>query len=140
MPHSNKSSFALKHPKAKIVNTIQSKLQNELKENKISCLAAHKIATALEIDPIKVGIQIDLANYKITTCQLGLFGHEINHTKDIDFPVELESILEDAQSNNTISCLSCWEIADKVETARPIVSACCDKLKIRIKPCQLGAF
>ena len=39
-----------------------------------------------------------------------------------------------------LSCLSAWEIAEETGSTRMAISSACEKLKIKIKPCQLGAF
>jgi len=39
-----------------------------------------------------------------------------------------------------LSCAVSWEIADALQLTRMAVSEACEALKIKIKPCQLGAF
>jgi hypothetical protein len=39
-----------------------------------------------------------------------------------------------------LSCAAAWEIADRLGVKRLEVGAACENLKIKVKPCQLGAF
>jgi hypothetical protein len=50
-----------------------------------------------------------------------------------------ENILA-ALKNNRLPCSAAWLIAKKLKLPRMKVSAACEALLIKIKPCQLGAF
>jgi hypothetical protein len=43
-------------------------------------------------------------------------------------------------TDNRLPCLAAWEIAEKLGIKRLDVCAACEHLRIKIKPCQLGAF
>ena len=53
---------------------------------------------------------------------------------------DLESAIRKALANGRLSCLDAWKIADQLQIKRLDVCAACEKLKIKVKPCQLGAF
>ena len=80
---------------------------------------------------------------RIGKCQLGLFGHGKN-----DKPVkpaktirtDIEEAIKEALVNNRLSCKAAWEIAEKFGVPKMRISSLCEALKIKIKPCQLGAF
>jgi hypothetical protein len=50
-----------------------------------------------------------------------------------------ENILA-ALKNERLPCSAAWVIAEKLNIPRMKVSAACETLQIKIKPCQLGAF
>ncbi|MCG6535736.1 MAG: hypothetical protein L7F78_13820, partial [Syntrophales bacterium LBB04] len=83
---------------------------------------------------------------KIKECQLGLFGwgDKPHHGKDIratnSVPVEIKSTIEKAAVNSTVACATLWRIADQLGVKRKVVSAACDTLRLKIRPCQLGTF
>ena len=137
-------SFTDKHPKdiqidPRITQAIQNKTQNE----RMGCAAAHRLARELAVPPAEVGVALDLLNYKITRCQLGLFGYQPAakpvHPASFVAP-ELAKALEQAVNSRTISCAACWAIADACKLPRGSVANACEALGLKIRPCQLGAF
>ena len=105
-----------------------------------------KISKELKVGIAEVGIAADLLEMKIKECQLGLFGwgDKPNHGKDIratdSVSVEIKSAVEKAAVNGTGTCAALWRIADQLSVKRKVVSAACDTLRLKIRPCQLGAF
>ncbi|HQP24568.1 MAG TPA: hypothetical protein PLP16_05335, partial [Smithellaceae bacterium] len=79
----------------------------------------------------------------IVQCQLGLFGFDRNQKRvpaaETVSP-DLEAAIRKAMIDNRLSCQAAWEIADRLKIKRLDVCAACENLKIKIKPCQLGAF
>jgi hypothetical protein len=53
---------------------------------------------------------------------------------------KLEKAIRGALADGWLPCLTAWKIADGMGIARMEVSSACEALKIKIKPCQLGAF
>ena len=53
---------------------------------------------------------------------------------------ELEGAIRAAARDGRLPCAAAWEIAAERKIPRMKVSSACEALKIRIKPCQLGAF
>jgi len=104
---------------------------------------AHKIAGDLDIVPIEVGTAIDLLEYRIIRCQLGLFGYDPK-TKIVkpagEVSPELKKAIHENMKNNRLSCLSCWKIAKQLNLRKMAVSAACETLEIKLYKCQLGAF
>ncbi len=143
MTHSDKGHYAAKHQGKKIDEKISSLIKSLAKDNKLTCALAHKTANELKISPEEIGIQTDLLEFRITTCQLGLFGYD-SGTKKIDpdfiIPVEMEEQIDKTKNDNRISCLDCWNIAKDLKTKKIDVASACEKKEIRIKPCQLGSF
>jgi len=107
---------------------------------------AEKMSKEFKVPMAEVGINADLLEIQIKECQLGLFGwgDKPGHGKDIQpmdsVPAELRSAIEKAVVNGIVSCVAAWRIADQLSVKRKAVSAACDALKLKIRPCQLGAF
>jgi hypothetical protein len=110
---------------------------------KLGCAAAFEIAEELHASPKAIGRALDQMDYRITHCQLGLFGH--SPEKKIVVPEKnvspgLKAAIETAAKDGRLSCLKAWEIAVALQISKITVSNACEGLGMRIKPCQLGAF
>jgi len=144
MTHEDAGKYAAKHPpETKLDPQIAQAVKKELKEEKITCAAAHKIAGELNVSPADVGVAIDLLEVRINKCQLGLYGYYPQ--KKIIKPAEsvspsLKDAINKLTNNNRISCLSCWEVAKNSGVSKIDVASACEALKIKISPCQLSAF
>ena len=97
----------------------------------------------LNVSPADVGTAIDLLEVRITQCQLGLFGHG----KEKNIPPlpdkidsEVESAINSSLADGRLPCSTAWEISKRFKMSKPMVAAICEKMKIKISPCQLGAF
>ena len=143
MTHEDRGHYAKKHQEGKIDEIISKKILSLAENKNLTCAAAHRIAKNLDILPSDVGIQIDLMEFRITKCQLGLFGYLPEPKKinpDIEISKNLAAALDKASQDNGVSCRQCWEIADSLKIKKVDLGSACEKIKIRIKPCQLGAF
>jgi hypothetical protein len=143
MAHEDAGKYAAKHEGAILDEEIASRIKEKIKDNKISCAAAHKIAGDLGIKPSDVGINIDLLEVRINKCQLGLFGY--GDAKKITGKPEkinpdIEKAIEAGLVNNRLSCAAAWEIADRFGIPKITVADICEAMKIKITSCQLGAF
>jgi len=143
MAHQDKGHYANKHQGERVDETISIKIHSLAENGNVTCAAAHKLARELEILPAKIGVQIDLLEYRISQCQMGLFGHAPEPKKidpNIEVSTELMAALDGATADNRLSCDRCWEIATALKIKKLSVGSACEKMHIRIKPCQLGAF
>lgn len=143
MGHEDRGHYAAKHKGKKINKTITQKIKALSNDNCLTCSSAHKAAKALNIPPLEIGVQTDLIEYRISECQLGLFGYSDGKKKidpDIEIPSNLNEELDKADKDGRISCLECWNIAKALKIKRLDAGSACEKKNIRIKPCQLGAF
>jgi len=143
MTREDAGNYAGKRRGAKLNKTIAAKIKERISDNRISCSDAHSIAAALNVAPDEVGTAIDLLEVRIIKCQLGLFGHgkekkipALPDTIDPDF----EPAIRSALVNGLLACSAAWDIAKRFNVSRATVSAVCEKMKIKISPCQLGAF
>ncbi|MBE0556860.1 MAG: hypothetical protein IH628_06470, partial [Proteobacteria bacterium] len=81
----------------------------------------------------------------IGRCQLGLFGYDAAPRGRRVQPAEavepgLENEIRGRLSGGRLPCSAAWEIAADRKIPRLSVSSACETLKIKVKPCQLGAF
>ncbi|KAH3723009.1 hypothetical protein Pelo_18286 [Pelomyxa schiedti] len=107
----------------------------------IACGAAHEIANRLGVTPLEVGVQLDLLNIRICDCSMGIFSWGHNKLEPmLDVPADLRAALESTQSEGRISCAALWRISDELHINKSDAARACDTLKLRIAPCQLGAF
>lgn len=143
MTHEDKGHFAAKHKDRQINETIAQKIRALSDDNCLSCASAHRAGKELNISPSEIGVQADLLEYRISDCQLGLFGYSDGQKRldpNIEIAPGLNEQLDKADKDGRISCLECWDIAKNLKIKRLDISSACEKKNIRIKPCQLGAF
>jgi len=144
MAHSDKGKYFQKHSSAtKVEDYLKQEVLQAAKENNVACSDAEEIAGRKAVALGEVGIALDLLNINIIECQLGLFGYSpqkkiVQPAKEI--ASELKQSINDALSDGRLPCAVAWAIAKQLNLPRMKVSAACEALKIKIKPCQLGAF
>ena len=122
---------------------IQQAISQQAINQKLGCGAAFEIAAKLTVSPKAIGRALDQMDYRITHCQLGLFGHSpekkiVTPEKAVD--LRLKTVIEAAAEDGRLSCLKAWDIAAQLQIPKIAVSNACEGLGMRIKPCQLGAF
>jgi hypothetical protein len=144
MTHSDAGRYADKHapgrgPDEKIAAVVRLKV----KEGELSCASAEQISTELGKAMAEVGRTVDLLEIRINRCQLGLFGYPADGKavlpENMVIP-ELEKEIRSRLSKGKLPCAAAWAIAAERKIPRMKVSSVCEALKIKIKPCQLGAF
>ncbi len=143
MTHENTGNYAGKRRGAELNETIAAKIKEKISEKRISCAEAHSIAAELSVAPADVGAAIDLIEVRIIKCQLGLFGYG----KEKNIPVlsdkinpDIKLAIKSSLMNDRLPCSTSWEIAKRFNVSKPMVAAVCESMKIKISPCQLGAF
>jgi len=144
MTRKQAGEYKTKHPpdqqtSAAIVQAIKGKINN----NELSCADAEAIARDTATTLAEVGINLDLLEMRIGKCQLGLFGY--NPTSKAVEPANIVSpgltaAIRSALSDERLPCTAAWAIAASLGIPRMAVAGACETLKIKIKPCQLGAF
>ena len=141
---SGKQKFSDKHgPAATVDDSIRDKVIADAKEGELPCAVAFKIADDLKTTPAEVGKAVDLLDFRLVKCQLGLFGYKpdkkIVKAKLPENP-ELENAIRNALIEGRLACRDAWDIARQFQVPKMAVSNACEAFKIKIKPCQLGAF
>ncbi len=122
---------------------LEDALRREAPENRLSCEQAFALAERFRTAPLEVGRAADRLGVRLIRCQLGLFGYLPE--KKIVKPAALvepalEQAIREARVDGRLPCRAAWEIAARLRLPRLAVSAACEALEVRIKPCQLGAF
>ncbi len=146
MTPSDKGHYAAKHaPGKRPDEKIAIQVRSKAKEGKLSCVDAEGIGAELGTTMAEIGTTLDLLEVRISRCQLGLFGYEQTQKGKIirpeeKFAPELEKVIRGRLSGGGLSCAEAWKIAAEMNVPRLNISSACEALKIRIKPCQLGAF
>ena len=126
---------------------IEAAIRERLVDGKLACASAFAIVHALGAKPLHVGWTANTMEVRLDRCQLGLFGYpgkqgwDTHNVRDQPVPAGLQDALEAARDDEgTLSCATAWEIAAQFEAPRMLVGYVADTLKIKITPCQLGAF
>jgi len=138
------NQFAAKHQnKAQINTIIKNEILKQNKDGKLPCLVAFRIADSLQVAAAEVGKTVDLINFRLTKCQLGLFGYKsqkkIIKAKEPENR-NLKKAIHDRLIEGRLPCISAWEIASEFNVHKMMVSSACEALNIKIIKCQLGAF
>jgi len=144
MTHADADRYAAKHPEGRTLNKkIAEAVRKRAANGEINCTDASAIAENFRVDMLEIGVTIDLLEIRLKRCQLGLFGY--GQKKGVVEPAAevskgLEKAIRGALADGRLPCLAAWKIADGMGIARMDISSACEALKIKIKPCQLGAF
>ena len=130
---------ATEKPSPEIKNEIEKRSIN----NEIPCAVAFEIVEDIGVLPAEVGKTIDLMNYQLVKCQLGLYGY--TPEKKIVTPQDttdhdLKNAIQNALVDERLPCVSAWEIAARFQIPKLTVSGIAEAMAVKIKPCQLGAF
>lgn len=144
MTHVDKGKYFKKHPEGtKVAEDLKQEILKQTKDNNISCKAAEKISQDKSTPLGEIGVAIDMLNINIAHCQLGLFGFDGKQKRvpaAVSVAPDLETAIRESLVNGRLSCLAAWKIADRLGIKRLDVCAASEKLQIKVKPCQLGAF
>lgn len=124
--------------------TIDPALRDQLAgKTALPCAAAFEIAARTGRPPAEIGAAADRMNVRLTACQLGLFGY--SPAKKIVSPAaavapELENAIRAKIAEGRLACRDAWALAQAFRMEKLALSAACEALGVKIKPCQLGAF
>ena len=136
--------FSSKHASnAQTDPAVKDMLADKTVNGEVACAVAFQIADELKVSPADIGKTIDLMELKLIKCQLGLFGYGPDKKKVTPKQPEnrqMEEAIQSALVDTKLACRDAWEIARRFQVSKMTVSAACEALNIKIKPCQLGAF
>jgi hypothetical protein len=143
MTRSDAGRYSAKHaPGGSPDERIAGAVREKAAAGEITCSDAERIGASLNASLAEIGRTLDLLELRIGRCQLGLFGYpegKAIHPAAAVAP-DLDEAIRGRLADGRLPCKAAWEIAAERKVARMEVSAACETLKIRIKPCQLGAF
>ncbi len=138
------NKFAAKHQgKAQINSVIKNEILKQSKNGKLPCFIAFKIAKELQVSPADVGKTVDLLNFRLAKCQLGLYGYQPKKRKvkpKMPSDQGLKDAITDAVVDGKLPCRKVWDIAALYNVHKMRVSCACEAMNIKIINCQLGAF
>jgi len=125
------------------VDKIEEALSDAAQDGFLSCAAAFEVAAAQDVSPQVVGEYADRLGLHLNQCQLGLFGYP-PHKKIVSplerVDAELAAAIQEGLGDGCLPCRTAWSIADRLKIRRMQVSAACETMNVKIKPCQIGAF
>jgi hypothetical protein len=143
MAHKDAGHYADKHgtgvtPDAGIAAAVREKAA----AGELACAEAERIGATMGVSLAEIGRTLDLVELRIGRCQLGLFGYPEGKAVQPAAAVapDLEAAIRGRLAGGRLPCMGAWEIAVERKIPRMAVSAACEALQIRVKPCQLGAF
>lgn len=144
MAHQDKGHYAAKHAEeTQIDERIAGLIRAKALNNVITCADATSIAEVTGNPMKEVGVNLDLLEMRISFCQMGLFGFSPDKRivkAATTISPALQKAIETHLLEGKLSCEKAWKIAEQLNLPRMTVSEACEALKIKIKPCQLGAF
>ena len=144
MTRDKEQKFSNKHgANAQADPLATDKIKKKAKNGEVACAVAFQIAKELKLSPAEIGKAIDLLEFRISKCQLGLFGYGPDKKKVKPRAPEnqqMEEAIRETLIAGKLACHQAWSIAGRFKVPKMTVSAACEALEIKIKPCQLGAF
>jgi hypothetical protein len=146
MTEKARKPFASKHghrSPEQVDPALRAALAHNTENSELPCAVAFRLAEELQKPPSAIGEAADLLGIRLVKCQLGLFGYT-PEKKIVKAATAVDSGLEDAirhrLENGALACRAAWSLAEAFKITRMGVSAACEALGIKVKPCQLGAF
>ena len=144
MTHEAAGHYSQKHAPGAVVDpVIRDALLKSAIRGTLPCAVAFDVAKDLGVAPEDIGRTADLLELRLVKCQLGLFGYKPRKTivkPAASVPPAFEKAIKQALMNDRLPCKRAWEIAQTLGIHKMKVSAACNALGIKIRPCQLGAF
>jgi len=132
---------------AKADEALAKQIRARVAGGTLSCAEAFAAAEAGKVPPLKIGKTADVLGIHLSHCQIGLFGypgHAKGWAEGAGFgpaPDGLEeAIKRKAGREGQVTCLDLWELAERHGVPRILAGYITDRMGIRIKGCQLGAF
>lgn len=122
---------------------VREALATAAPEGSLSCAAAFEVSARIGRPPAEIGNAADLLKIRLVKCQLGLFGYTPDKKIVNAAPAmkpELAAAIQEKLHEGRLPCSLAWDLAKTFNLPRMAVSAACEALGVKIKPCQLGAF
>lgn len=122
---------------------LEGEIRRRMESDGITCAVMMELAGQFGESPIDLGRRLDSMKIHIIKCQLGLFGYKpikIIVQPAAEVSPDLEREIRQAMQGDYLPCTAAWAIAGERNLSKMAVSSACEFLKIKIKPCQLGAF
>jgi hypothetical protein len=143
MARKDKGHYGEKHPGASIGKEISEALKKKKVDGAMTCPLAFQAAGELNLTAAEIGRALDLLEIPLSKCQLGLFGYSpVRRIVQVaeSVPEDLEAAIRKALKDDRLPCAAAFQIAADFKLAKIRVASACEKLKVRLSVCQLGAF
>ena len=144
MKSNGRGHYSKKHSGEKEVDpALVAAIEGKATDNKITCAGAFKISEYCGATAGEIGFTLDILEIRIIRCQMGIFGYEPEKkaVKPMEnVPDELANAIGNKLDDGKLTCALAWDIAKILNIPKMHVSSACEKLGIKIKFCQLGAF
>lgn len=125
---------------ARVAAAIASRLDN----GRLPCAAAWDAAEQLGVRPLTVGRTADGMQVRLSACQLGFFGPACHAAGAVAVetavPEGLTAALLVAREQSGISCAQLWREAERFGVPRLVAGELADRLGLKVRDCDLGAF
>jgi hypothetical protein len=143
MAKKDKGHYSTKHPGVSVKKEVAELLKKKRVDGAMTCPLAFQVAGELNMTTVEIGQALDILEIPISKCQLGLFGYSpvsriIQPAESV--PEDLEAAIRKSMTDGRLPCAAAFQVAADFKLAKIRVSSACEKLKIRISACQLGAF
>jgi hypothetical protein len=143
MAKKDKGHYSTKHPGVSVKKEVAELLKKKRVDGAMTCPLAFQAAGELNMTVAQIGQALDILEIPISKCQLGLFGYSpisriIQPAESV--PEDLEAAIRKAMIDGRLPCAAAFHLAADFKLAKIRVSSACEKLKIRVSACQLGAF
>lgn len=136
--------YGKKHsPERRPGEEISRAIAERATESRIPCAVAFTLVKDMNVPAAEVGLAADFLEIAIVKCQLGLFGYQPEKRivkPAASVPPALQDAIRQGLRNGRLPCATAWQIAEDLHLPKMEVSSACETLKIKISPCQLGAF
>ena len=126
---------------------LEETIRSVLKEGKLPCAVAFKVATEYSATPGEIGDLATNLDIRISHCQLGLFGYgpKAQGLHKILKPAEtvsdgLQAALLDRAHDGNITCADVWAVAEAQGIAKMEAAAAVEAMGLRLIHCQLHCF
>ena len=122
---------------------IADAVKERVRDGKLSCGMAFRIAENLNVGPLEVGETADELEVRLYHCQLGLFGYDgeeriVRPAEAVS--AELELAIQEGLIVGRLPCAVAWALANRFDIRKLDVANAAEKLGVRVGQCQLGAF
>jgi len=127
------------------MSTMESSILDALRDARLPCAVAFRLAKEHGWTPGEVGTEADRLDVRISRCQLGLFGYDSFRQKGVvrrleDVPGDVVVSLRAAEDDGRVACAALWRIAAEHGLPRIVAACAAETLELRVTPCQLGCF
>jgi len=127
------------------MSDLEEKLLDSLRDGRLPCAFAFRVAQEMETGPETIGAEADRLGIRISRCQLGLFGYPAFRRKGLIQQVEVvpgdvAASLKSSATDGIVPCNELWRIAHDHGLPKIVVASAAETLDLQVSPCQLGCF